>query len=122
LAAALSLSEHVTVALVATLTAWIASLLTLVALIIDLVLYGWTKHQFQTLNIGADTDTAPGKHTAVIVSDVPASISFLLRFFPSSGCLGFNCALEASNQAHQALFALIHFSRANQLIHSFSFL
>ncbi|KAF9444249.1 hypothetical protein P691DRAFT_763573 [Macrolepiota fuliginosa MF-IS2] len=61
LATALALSEHVTVALMATLTAWLASLLTFIAFAIDIALYVWTRRQFRKLDVGSHTKPGPGK-------------------------------------------------------------
>jgi len=80
-ATALALSEHVTVALIATLTAWLASLITLIAFIIDIALFAWTKHQFKKLNVEAHTKTGPGFWLTFIAF-------ILLSIGGASTCLG----------------------------------
>ncbi|KAI8992788.1 hypothetical protein BD414DRAFT_482207 [Trametes punicea] len=57
----LSLSTHVLFTLLASLTAFLAALLTLIAFAIDIALYAWLKHQMSKLaGVGSNTDTAPG--------------------------------------------------------------
>lgn len=90
LAAALALSEHITVALFATLTAWIASLITVIAFIIDIALFAWTKHQFKKLGVEANTKTGPGKNsnpptaTQSFIPLLPFSPRSFITLFPSS--------------------------------------
>lgn len=57
----LSLSTHVTVALLASLASFLAALLTLIAFAIDIALYVFVKHQMAKLvGVVEHTDTAPG--------------------------------------------------------------
>ncbi|CDO69953.1 hypothetical protein BN946_scf184836.g27 [Trametes cinnabarina] len=73
----LSLSTHVTFTLLASLTAFLAALLTLIAFAIDIALYAWVKHQVGKLDgVGSNTDTAPGFWLTFV--------SFLLLCF--AGC------------------------------------
>ncbi|KAF5347335.1 hypothetical protein D9756_009898 [Leucocoprinus leucothites] len=90
LAFALALSEHVTVALAATLTAWLASLLTFTAFIIDLILFGWSKHQFGKIDIGAHAATAPGTWVTFV--------AFIILFI---GGLGTCCGRISDRRAQR---------------------
>ncbi|OSD03824.1 hypothetical protein PYCCODRAFT_1434221 [Trametes coccinea BRFM310] len=73
----LSLSTHVTATLLASLTAFLAALLTLIAFAIDIALYAWVKHQVGKLDgVASNTDTAPGFWMTFV--------SFLLLCF--AGC------------------------------------
>ncbi|EJU03283.1 hypothetical protein DACRYDRAFT_21505 [Dacryopinax primogenitus] len=56
----LSFSEHVTVTLVSSLTAFLAALLTLIAFACDIALLTWTQHQMSQLNISEHTSPGPG--------------------------------------------------------------
>ncbi|GJE95569.1 SUR7/PalI family protein [Phanerochaete sordida] len=56
----LSLSTHITVALLASLASFLAALLTLIAFAIDIALYVFVKHQMGKLvGVSEHTDTAP---------------------------------------------------------------
>ncbi len=58
----LSLSTHVTMTLLASLTAFLAALLTLIAFAVDIALYAFVKHEMGKLNgVSTNTDTAPGE-------------------------------------------------------------
>jgi len=55
-----SLSTHITVQLIASLLAFLASLLTLIAFAIDIALYAYVKHKMNDLpNVKTTTNTAP---------------------------------------------------------------
>lgn len=57
----LSFSTHVTFTLLASLTAFLAATITLVAFAIDIALYVFVKHEVGKLaGVSANTDTAPG--------------------------------------------------------------
>jgi len=56
----LSFSTHVTVTLVSSLVSFLAALLTLIAFAIDIALFVFLKHQTKKLDVGANTNTAPG--------------------------------------------------------------
>jgi len=56
----LSFSTHVTVTLLASITSFLAAILTLIAFAIDIALYALVKHEMNKLQIGANTNTAPG--------------------------------------------------------------
>lgn len=57
----LSFSTHVTMTLLASLIAFLASLLTLIAFAIDIALFVYVKHQMKKLDgVIANTDTGPG--------------------------------------------------------------
>lgn len=57
----LSLSAHVTFTLLASLTAFLAALLTLIAFAIDIALYAFVKHHIGKLDgVSSNIDTAPG--------------------------------------------------------------
>jgi len=56
----LSLSTHVTFTLLASLTSFLAALLTLIAFAIDIALYAYVKHQMGKLSgVNEHTNTAP---------------------------------------------------------------
>ncbi|KAI0640994.1 hypothetical protein C8Q79DRAFT_993873 [Trametes meyenii] len=78
----LSLSTHVTLTLLASLTSFLAAALTLIAFAIDIALYAWVKHQMGMLDgVSASTDTAPGFWLTFV--------SFLLLCFAGcTVCLG----------------------------------
>ncbi len=89
----LSLSTHVTMTLLASLTAFLAALLTLIAFAVDIALYAFVKHEMGKLNgVSTNTDTAPGE-----CSVGPSIVSFLV--LPG--------ALRVPNVA-----CLVHHSRA----------
>ncbi|KAG1717505.1 pali-domain-containing protein [Suillus occidentalis] len=56
----LSVSQHITVTLVASLVSFLAALLTLIAFAINIALYAYVKHELGTLNISETTITGPG--------------------------------------------------------------
>ncbi|EDR09461.1 uncharacterized protein LACBIDRAFT_319082 [Laccaria bicolor S238N-H82] len=56
----LSLSTHITVTLIASLVAFLAALLTLIAFAIDIALLVFVRHEMGNLLIGAHTITGPG--------------------------------------------------------------
>ncbi|KJA17851.1 hypothetical protein HYPSUDRAFT_45842 [Hypholoma sublateritium FD-334 SS-4] len=56
----LSFSTHITITLVASFVAFLAALITLIAFAIDIALFALVKHAINGLDIGANTDTAPG--------------------------------------------------------------
>ncbi|KAG1740181.1 uncharacterized protein EDB91DRAFT_1053405 [Suillus paluster] len=56
----LSISQHITITLVASLVSFLAALLTLIAFAINIALYAYVKHEMGTLNIDATTVTGPG--------------------------------------------------------------
>ncbi|EKM76195.1 hypothetical protein AGABI1DRAFT_115948 [Agaricus bisporus var. burnettii JB137-S8] len=60
LAVLLALSQHLTIALWATLIAWLAGLLTFIAFLCDVVLFAHTRTQFKKLNLGTRTIPGPG--------------------------------------------------------------
>ncbi|RDX46082.1 hypothetical protein OH76DRAFT_1407437 [Lentinus brumalis] len=73
----LSLSTHVTMTLLASLTAFLAALITLIAFAVDIALYAFVKHEMGKLNgVSTNTDTAPGFWLTFV--------SFLLLCF--AGC------------------------------------
>ena len=58
----LSLSSHVTVTLLASLTSFLAAVLTLIAFAVDIALYAFLKHEVGKLSgVSSNTDTAPGE-------------------------------------------------------------
>ena len=58
----LSLSSHVTLTLLASLTSFLAALLTLIAFAVDIALFAFVKHEMGKLDsVDASTDTAPGE-------------------------------------------------------------
>lgn len=61
LAVILALSQHLTIALWATLVAWLAGLITFIAFLCDVVLFAHTRTQFKKLNLGTRTIPGPGK-------------------------------------------------------------
>ncbi|THU79861.1 pali-domain-containing protein [Dendrothele bispora CBS 962.96] len=61
IALCLSLSTHVTVTLISSLTSFLAALLTLIAFAIDIALFVFVRHETRDVaDIGANTNTAPG--------------------------------------------------------------
>lgn len=56
----LSMSQHITITLVASLVSFLAALLTLIAFAINIALYAYLKHEMGTLNISETTQTGPG--------------------------------------------------------------
>jgi len=56
----LSMSQHITITLVASLVSFLAALLTLVAFAINIALFVYVKHELGTLNISETTITGPG--------------------------------------------------------------
>lgn len=56
----LSISQHITITLVASLVSFLAALLSLIAFAINIALYAYVKHEMDTLNIDATTITGPG--------------------------------------------------------------
>ncbi|KIJ61260.1 hypothetical protein HYDPIDRAFT_116273 [Hydnomerulius pinastri MD-312] len=56
----LSLSQHITVTLFASLTSFLAALLTLIAFAIDIALFAYVKNEMGNLGYGGETITAPG--------------------------------------------------------------
>ncbi|KAI0742486.1 hypothetical protein C8Q80DRAFT_1109547 [Daedaleopsis nitida] len=57
---ALSLSSHVTMTLLASLTSFLAALLTLIAFAVDIALYAFVKHESGKLSgVSSNTDTGP---------------------------------------------------------------
>ncbi|KAJ3513696.1 hypothetical protein NLJ89_g2810 [Agrocybe chaxingu] len=56
----LSLSTHITVTLLASLVSFLAALITLIAFAIDIALYALVRNEMKKLEIGANTNTAPG--------------------------------------------------------------
>ncbi|KAH7882204.1 hypothetical protein F5I97DRAFT_437213 [Phlebopus sp. FC_14] len=56
----LSLSQHITVTLFASLVSFLAALLTLIAFVIDIALFAYVKNQMGNLGFGSDTITGPG--------------------------------------------------------------
>ena len=58
----LSLSTHVTFTLLASLTSFLAAVLTLIAFAVDIALYAFVKHEVGKLSgVGSNTNTAPGE-------------------------------------------------------------
>ncbi|RPD53624.1 hypothetical protein L227DRAFT_581182 [Lentinus tigrinus ALCF2SS1-6] len=73
----LSLSTHVTMTLLASLTAFLAALLALIAFAVDIALYAFVKHEVGKLSgVSTNTDTAPAFWMTFV--------SFLLLCF--AGC------------------------------------
>lgn len=56
----LSISQHITITLVASLVSFLAALLTLIAFAINIALFAYVKHELGTLNISETTITGPG--------------------------------------------------------------
>jgi len=56
----LGLSTHITVTLIASLVAFFAALLTLIAFAIDIALFVFVRHEMGNLLVGAHTITGPG--------------------------------------------------------------
>lgn len=56
----LSFSTHLTATLLASLMSFLAALLTLIAFAIDIALFALVRHAMNGLDIGANTNTAPG--------------------------------------------------------------
>jgi hypothetical protein len=56
----LGLSQHLTVTLIASLTAFFAAVLTLIAFAIDIALFAYTRHRMNDLDTGASTKPGPG--------------------------------------------------------------
>lgn len=74
----LSFSTHVTFTLLASLTAFLAATITLVAFAIDIALYVFVKHEVGKLaGVSANTDTAPG--ASRLHSRLPGSNADTLR-------------------------------------------
>lgn len=58
----MSFSTHITVTLIASLTAFLAALLTLIAFAVDIALFGIVHHELgELVNVTENTNTAPGK-------------------------------------------------------------
>ncbi|KAG1866050.1 pali-domain-containing protein [Suillus subluteus] len=56
----LSISQHITITLVASLVSFLAALLTLIAFAINIALFAYVKHELGTLNTSETTITGPG--------------------------------------------------------------
>ncbi|KAG2065524.1 pali-domain-containing protein [Suillus decipiens] len=56
----LSMSQHITVTLVASLVSFLAALLTLIAFAINIALFAYVKHEMGKLDISETTITGPG--------------------------------------------------------------
>lgn len=56
----LSISQHITITLVASLVSFLAALLTLIGFAINIALYAYVKHELGTLNTDETTLTGPG--------------------------------------------------------------
>lgn len=57
----MSFSQHITVTLVASLTSFLAALLTLIAFAVDIALYAFVHHELsQLIQVTETTRTAPG--------------------------------------------------------------
>lgn len=71
----LSFSTHITMTLLASIVSFLAAALTLIAFAIDIALFVLVRHAMNNLNIGANTDTAPGEHGILLCRH-------RCRFFP----------------------------------------
>lgn len=60
IALCMSFSQHITVTLLASITSFLAALLTLIAFAIDIALFVYLKHQVNKLDVHPSTKPGPG--------------------------------------------------------------